>query len=63
MTLKFTEWRKSTYSDPDAKCVEVGKSTCEKIGVRDTKTHGSGPIIELTRSEWTSLLNSIKARY
>ena len=43
MKPEFTSWRKSSYSDPDGKCVEVGRGSGGSIGVRDTKEQGIGP--------------------
>lgn len=61
MTAEITEWRKSSYSDPDGKCVEVGRAAGGTIGIRDSKEAGAGPILEFTRLEWAALLSSIRS--
>ncbi|TDC97714.1 DUF397 domain-containing protein [Actinomadura sp. 7K507] len=61
MTPKFSGWRKSSYSDPDGKCVQVARSSSGTVGVRDTKELDRGPILELTSSEWTAFLTAIRA--
>ena len=50
MTRHYSDWRKSCHSDPDADCVEVGRSATRTIGVRDTKDNGTGPTLEFTRT-------------
>lgn len=50
-------WRKSTVSDSGG-CVEVAYAD-EKIGVRDTKAHGVGPILEFTEHEWNAFLGGV----
>ncbi|MEV5828465.1 DUF397 domain-containing protein [Spirillospora sp. NPDC052242] len=60
MRPEFTSWRKSSYSDPDGKCVEVGRGPGGTVGVRDTKEQGTGPILEFTQAEWTAFLNFVQ---
>ncbi|WP_285700978.1 DUF397 domain-containing protein, partial [Actinomadura sp. NBRC 104412] len=46
MTKHYSGWRKSRRSDPNGHCVEIARASDETIGVRDTKQHGHGPILE-----------------
>jgi Domain of unknown function (DUF397) len=51
--------RKSTYSNSGNNCVEV--SAAERvIGVRDTKQHGRGPVLEFTAADWQAFLDRVK---
>ncbi|MFA1551695.1 DUF397 domain-containing protein [Actinomadura chokoriensis] len=61
MTSRFTNWRKSRYSEPNGTCVEVAPSSIGTVGIRDSKAHSAGPILELTRHEWTNLLQTIRS--
>ncbi len=47
-------WRKSVHSDTGA-CVEVAESA-GRIGVRDSKALGRGPVLEFTEAEWRAFV-------
>jgi hypothetical protein len=55
----FAAGRKSTYSDSGNNCVEVSAAD-RVIGVRDTKQHGRGPVLEFTAADWKAFLRRIK---
>jgi hypothetical protein len=57
---KFTNWRKSTWSSGGDNCVEVGFAADGSVGVRDTKQHGLGPVLEFTPSEWEAFLGGVR---
>lgn len=57
---KYTAWRKSSLSSGGDNCVEVAFAADGSVGVRDTKQHGLGPILEFTPGEWTAFLGGIK---
>jgi hypothetical protein len=40
-------------------CVEVARSG-EHIGVRDTKDHGTGPVLVFNHKEWTAFLAGVR---
>jgi Domain of unknown function (DUF397) len=49
------DWRKSTRSGSSQSCVEV--SSAERvIGVRDTKQHGQGLVLEFPAAAWHAFL-------
>lgn len=50
-------WRKSVWSDSGS-CVEVAHSA-GRIGVRDTKARGKGPILEFTEPEWRAFVAGV----
>lgn len=61
MTKNFHGWRKSRHSEPNGGCIEAGRAPDGTIGIRDTKLNGTGPILEMTRREWRSFLDKIRA--
>ncbi|MEV0842721.1 DUF397 domain-containing protein [Actinocatenispora sera] len=54
------KWRKSSTSDSGG-CVEVAYAD-GYIGVRDTKDHGTGPVLTFNRHEWTAFLEGVGNR-
>jgi hypothetical protein len=57
---KYSGWHKSTYSGNANSCVEVGRAADGAVGVRDTKQHGRGPVLEFSPAEWQSFLTGIQ---
>jgi hypothetical protein len=53
---KFTNWRKSSLSSGGDNCVEVAVAADGCVGVRDSKQHGLGPVLEFTPTEWEAFL-------
>jgi len=41
-------------------CVEVARLLPDRIGVRDTKDNGSGPILVFPDSEWNAFIAGAK---
>lgn len=54
----FTDWHKSSFSDPDKSCVEVGYAPGH-VAVRDTKDRSKGAHV-FTAAEWTAFISSAK---
>jgi hypothetical protein len=57
---KFTNWRKSTLSSAGDNCVEVAFAADGHAGVRDSKQHGLGPVLEFTPAEWIAFLGGVR---
>jgi hypothetical protein len=53
--LRDARWMKSSYSGPNGNCVEVAILDAG-VAVRDTKNHGTGPVLRFTRAEWDAFL-------
>jgi hypothetical protein len=53
MDRSSPRWRKSSYSGPEADCVEVGLGV-EVVGVRDSKDPGDGVLV-LPETAWWRL--------
>lgn len=59
MIERCDDWRKSSYSQGETSCVEVGRSSRE-VGVRDTQNRGLGHL-SFPCAEWAALLREVKA--
>ncbi|HEX5496038.1 MAG TPA: DUF397 domain-containing protein [Mycobacteriales bacterium] len=54
-------WRKSTYSGNDNGCVEFAELGGGRVGVRDTKDRGHGPVLVFGGPAWTAFVHAVKA--
>ena len=54
-------WQKSWYSNLNGSCVEIGRILPDRIGVRDTKDNGAGPILFFTDAEWSAFISGAKS--
>lgn len=52
-------WRKSSYSQPDANCVEV-RDLPDSVAVRDSK-NPDGPRLAVLPAGWRNFTASVKA--
>jgi hypothetical protein len=52
-------WRKASHSNGQASCVEAGNAPGAVL-IRDTTQHGRGPVLRVTRADWTRLVDSVK---
>jgi len=53
------KWKKSSYSNGQANCVEVSRSLPDIVAVRDSKNR-SGPVLAVRPGAWRDLLRAIK---
>jgi hypothetical protein len=58
--LGRASWQKSSFSSMNGTCVEISRLSADRIGVRDTKDRGAGPILVFTRAEWTAFVAGAK---
>jgi hypothetical protein len=55
-----TRWRKSSYSNSGANCVEVARIRSGKVAVRDSRNPGNGTL-SFGPDEWQIFVLSLRA--
>jgi hypothetical protein len=58
--VRGASWRKSSFSNYNGSCVEIGRLQPGLIGVRDTKDNGAGPVLMFTEREWSAFVSGAK---
>ncbi|GIJ25455.1 DUF397 domain-containing protein [Micromonospora qiuiae] len=60
MDLTGARWHKSTRSGTNqGACVEVADNLEAAVYVRDTKDHGTGPVLAFSRDSWRAFVVGI----
>jgi hypothetical protein len=54
-------WLKSSFSNYNGSCFEVSRLSPDRIGVRDTKDNGFGPVLVFTSAEWSAFVAGAKS--
>jgi len=54
-------WRKSLVSSYNGSCFEIARLGTDRIGVRDTKDVGIGPVLVFTQNEWDAFRSGIRS--
>ncbi len=57
----IVSWRKSSWSSYNGSCIEVAELQGSLVYMRDTKQHGTGPVLAFTRAEWNEFLSKVKS--
>lgn len=53
-------WRKSSFSDLNGDCFEAARLSDDRVGVRDTKDSGFGPVLVFNNREWDAFIKGAK---
>jgi hypothetical protein len=56
----ITPWRKSSYSNSGANCVEIARTRSGKVAVRDSKDP-DGLVLTFSSYEWKAFVAKIQA--
>jgi hypothetical protein len=59
--LSRASWQKSTRSNLNGSCVEIGRLLPDRIGIRDTKDKDTGPVLVFTGPEFDAFIAGAKA--
>ena len=54
-----TPWRKSSYSNSQANCVEVARTGSGKVAVRDSRNPGGGAL-SFSPDEWQAFAMKVR---
>lgn len=55
----ITPWRKSSYSNSQANCIEVARTRSGKVAVRDSRNLGNGAL-SFGPDEWQTFVLSLQ---
>lgn len=64
--VKRASWRKSSFSNLNGNCIEIGRfsldhiGSSDRIGIRDTKDKGRGPALIFSGPEWGAFIAAAK---
>jgi hypothetical protein len=58
--LSTAQWRKSSYSNGQANCVEVSTRLIDVVAVRDSKEPQGGKLLFTTR-KWATFLSVVRS--
>jgi hypothetical protein len=54
-----TPWRKSSYSNSQANCVEAARTRSGKVAVRDSRNPGDG-VLTFSPDEWQTFVAKVR---
>lgn len=60
VNVSQASWRTSTFSQLNGNCVEIGRLLPDRVGIRDTKDNGTGPVLIFTDAEWGAFVAGAK---
>lgn len=53
-------WQKSSFSAYNGDCFEAARLSGDRVGVRDTKDGGAGPVLIFNNNEWDAFIKGAK---